>query len=50
MIKSLTASNLIKNYGKKNIVKKVDIQLSKGEVVGLLGPNGAGKNYNILYD
>jgi lipopolysaccharide export system ATP-binding protein len=43
MIKSLTASNLIKNYGKKNIVKKVDIQLSKGEVVGLLGPNGAGK-------
>jgi len=43
MIKSLTASNLIKNYGKKNIVKKVNIQLSKGEVVGLLGPNGAGK-------
>ena len=43
MSKTLTASKLIKNYGKKTIVKEVDIQLSKGEVVGLLGPNGAGK-------
>lgn len=43
MSKTLTASKLIKNYGKKTIVNEVDIQLSKGEVVGLLGPNGAGK-------
>ena len=25
------------------IVKNIDLNLNKGEVVGLLGPNGAGK-------
>jgi lipopolysaccharide export system ATP-binding protein len=32
-----------KKYGKRSVVRKVSLQLSKGEVVGLLGPNGAGK-------
>lgn len=39
----LSASRLIKNYGKKGIVRNVNLELNRGEVVGLLGPNGAGK-------
>lgn len=39
----LKANNLSKNYGKRTVVKEVDLELRKGEIVGLLGPNGAGK-------
>ena len=34
---------LIKDYGKRRVVNKVDIHVNAGEIVGLLGPNGAGK-------
>ncbi len=39
----LKASNLVKSYSGKNVVKQVSVELSQGEIVGLLGPNGAGK-------
>ena len=39
----LRAEHLIKQYGKRTVVKGVSIQVKKGEIVGLLGPNGAGK-------
>ena len=32
-----------KQYGKRMVVKDVDVLLERGEIVGLLGPNGAGK-------
>ena len=35
--------NLVKQYGKRRVVKGVNIDLRVGEIVGLLGPNGAGK-------
>jgi lipopolysaccharide export system ATP-binding protein len=35
--------NIYKSYGKRVIVKRVNLSLEQGEVVGLLGPNGAGK-------
>ncbi len=41
--KQLKAQKLIKNYGKKGVVRNVNIELNRSEVVGLLGPNGAGK-------
>jgi lipopolysaccharide export system ATP-binding protein len=39
----LVASNLMKSYGGRLVVKDVSIEVSSGEVVGLLGRNGAGK-------
>jgi lipopolysaccharide export system ATP-binding protein len=40
---TLSASALTKTYGRRVVVRDVDIAIREGEVVGLLGPNGAGK-------
>ncbi|MFZ1749321.1 MAG: LPS export ABC transporter ATP-binding protein [Saprospiraceae bacterium] len=37
------SDNLLKIYGKREVVKQVSIHVNQGEIVGLLGPNGAGK-------
>lgn len=39
----LSADGLVKVYGSRAVVNKVDLEINPGEVVGLLGPNGAGK-------
>ena len=39
----LFARGLRKRYGKREVVKGIDIEVNTGEIVGLLGPNGAGK-------
>lgn len=39
----LTARQLKKSYGKRNIIIDVSLEVNSGQVVGLLGPNGAGK-------
>ena len=39
----LQSTSLEKYYGKRPVVKKVSIEVNRGEIVGLLGPNGAGK-------
>ncbi len=39
----LSARNLIKIYGGRKVVNRVDLDIRPAEVVGLLGPNGAGK-------
>jgi lipopolysaccharide export system ATP-binding protein len=39
----LRARSLTKTYGRRTVVRDVDIDIREGEVVGLLGPNGAGK-------
>ncbi|MBN2891009.1 MAG: LPS export ABC transporter ATP-binding protein [Bacteroidales bacterium] len=39
----LHTKDLVKKYGKRTVVKKVNLEVSQGEIVGLLGPNGAGK-------
>ena len=40
----LVAENLVRYYGKWQVVKGVSFHVRRGEVVGLLGPNGAGKS------
>lgn len=46
----LSAQNIYKSFKNKYVCKDININLSKGEIVGLLGPNGAGKTtiFNIL--
>ena len=41
--RTLSAKGLHKQYGKRMVVKDVDVFVERGEIVGLLGPNGAGK-------
>ena len=38
------AKNISKSFGKRVILRKIDIHLNKGEMLGLLGSNGAGKS------
>jgi len=39
----LFTQDIVKKYGKRTVVKGVNIKVKQGEIVGLLGPNGAGK-------
>jgi len=39
----LKATDLIKAYGKRPVVKGVSLEVESGQIVGLLGLNGAGK-------
>ena len=39
----LRAEDIKKKYGRRMVVKGVNLEVGQGEIVGLLGPNGAGK-------
>ena len=39
----LSVRGVEKSFGKRKVVKGVDLYVRRGEAVGLLGPNGAGK-------
>ena len=39
----LECRNVCKNYGKREVLKDVNISLPSGKIVGLLGKNGSGK-------
>ena len=43
MTKILKTENLKNSFSSRTVVNEVNLNLSKGEIVGLLGPNGAGK-------
>lgn len=42
--KRLIIQGLKKSFGNRQIIKGIDLELYKGEIVGLIGPNGAGKS------
>ena len=39
-----SAKNIAKSFGQRVVLRKIDIHLNKGEMLGLLGGNGAGKS------
>lgn len=41
--KGIITEGLVKRYGKREVVRGVNLTVRPGEIVGLLGPNGAGK-------
>lgn len=43
MMEILSVKNLRKSYGNREILKGVDLQVSKGDVIAVLGPSGSGK-------
>ena len=40
----LAAKSISKSFGERVILRKIDLHLNKGEMLGLLGSNGAGKS------
>lgn len=40
----LTAKNIYKNYGTLQVLKGVDLTITKGEIVSIVGSSGAGKS------
>ena len=40
---TISARGLTRRFGAQTAVKRVDLELNRGEVLGFLGPNGAGK-------
>ena len=40
----LTARNITKNYGSLQVLRSVDFEISKGEIVCIVGSSGAGKS------
>ncbi len=41
---TLSARNLTRRHGRREIIRGISLQLRRGEVLGLLGHNGAGKS------
>lgn len=40
----LKVQNIIKNYGKLQVLKGIDLHIQKGEIVSVVGASGAGKS------
>lgn len=44
---AISATNLVKNYGRTTALAGIDLRVESGVVFGYLGPNGAGKTTTI---
>src|SRR5258708_21340113 len=44
---ALSTPQLSKTYGRRAAVRRLDLEVRRGEVFGFLGPNGAGKTTTI---
>ena len=39
----ITAKNITKTFGQLQVLKDIDLEIAKGEIVSIVGPSGAGK-------
>ena len=44
MEKMLQAKNIVKSFGKLEVLKDITVEINKGEVVAVIGPSGSGKS------
>ena len=40
----IRVENLHKNFGELEVLKGINIEVSKGEVIAIIGPSGSGKS------
>ena len=43
----ISIKNLCKNYGDKQVLKNINLDVYPGQVIGYIGPNGAGKSTTV---
>lgn len=43
----ITIRNLSKSFGTKTVLKNINLDIFKGEIIGYIGPNGAGKSTTV---
>jgi ABC-2 type transport system ATP-binding protein len=43
----VVVENLVKKYGQKTVVNRINFTVKAGEIFGILGPNGAGKTTTL---
>ncbi len=43
----LCLKNLTKSYGAKEVLKGINLTVTRGQFIGYIGPNGAGKSTTI---
>ena len=46
----LQVKNISKSFKGRPILKKIDLDLYPGEIVGLIGPNGSGKSTLLWFN
>lgn len=44
---AITIRDLKMNYGEKQVLRGIDLDVYKGQIVGYIGPNGAGKSTTV---
>lgn len=47
MDKAIFIKDLRMNFGRKDVLKGIDLDIDKGNIIGYIGPNGAGKSTTV---